>query len=135
MKYRNDLKIEFKAKIYGSLGTYHVLMFRISPDQDLTYTEERSFLGFKYNVKKKFDTSWHEAYQYLSFISSYIHVEPQTIPVLMKEYEEFENWKTSCKTIGEFFDRLDKINKQEIEKWKINRVKYEKHLNEYKTWT
>ena len=44
MKYRNDLKIEFKAESYGSLGTYHVLMFRISPNQYLTYTEERSFL-------------------------------------------------------------------------------------------
>ena len=55
MKYREDLKIEFKAEIFGSVGTYHVLMYRISPDQDLTYIEERSFLGFKYKVKKKFD--------------------------------------------------------------------------------
>lgn len=132
MIYRNDLKIEFKAEIYGSLGKYHVLMFRISPYQDLTYIEERSFLGFKYNVKKKFDASWYEVHQYLNYPSACHYDEPQRIPVLMEEHEEFEKWKTSCKTMGEFFDRLDKINKQEIEKWKINREKY---LNEYKTWT
>lgn len=34
--------------------------------------------------------------------------------------------------MSEFFDSLNKINKQEIEKWKIDREKY---LNECKTWT
>lgn len=132
MKYRNDLKIEFKAETYGSLGTYHVLMYRISPNQDLTYTEERSFLGFKFNVKKKFDTSWHEAYQYLNCPGDCHYNEPQTIPVLMKNQKEFEEWKTSCKTMGEFFDRLDKINEKEINEWKQDREKY---LNKRKTWT
>ena len=130
MKCRNDLKIELKAEIYGSLGIYHVLMYRISPDQDLTYTEERSFLGFKYTVKKKFDTSWHEAYQYLNFPSACQYAEPQTNPVLMREQEEFEKWK-QCKTMGEFFDRLDKINEIEINEWKQDRENY---LNECKTW-
>lgn len=132
MVYRNDLKIEFKAKIYGPLGRYHVLMYRISPNQDLNYIEERSFLGFKYKVKNKFDTSWHKAYQYLNYPGACEYDEPQTFPVLIKEYEEFEEWKTSCKTMSEFFDSLNKINKQEIEKWKIDREKY---LNECKTWT
>jgi hypothetical protein len=130
MKYRNDLKIEFKAESYGSSGRYHVLMYRISPNQNLNYTEERSFLGFKYKVKCKFDTSWHEAYQYLNFPSSCQYDEPQTNPVLMKEHEEFKKWK-SCKTMGEFFDSLDKINEIEINEWKRDREKY---LNECKTW-
>ena len=132
MKYRDDLKIEFKAEIYGSLGTYHVLMYRISPNQDLNYTEEHSFLGFKYKVKNKFDTSWHKAYQCLNYPSACYYDEPQTIPVLIKKHEEFEEWKTSCKTMGDFFDRLDKINKQEIKEWIIDREKY---LNECKPWT
>lgn len=132
MKYRNDLKIEFKAEIYGSFGTYHVLMYRISPDQDLNYIEERSFLGFKYNVKKKFDTSWHEAYQCLNYPSAHLYSEPQTNPVLMKTQKEFEEWKSNCKTMGEFFARLDEINEKEIEEWKRDR---EKHLNNTKTWT
>lgn len=132
MKYRNDLKIEFKAEIYGSVGIYHVLMYRISPDQDLTYTEERSFLGFKYNVKKEFDTSWHTAHQYLNYPSADLYSEPQTNPVLMKTQKEFEEWKSNCKTMGEFFARLDEINEKEIEEWKRDR---EKHLNNTKTWT
>lgn len=131
MKYRNDLKIEFKAELYGSTGRYRVLMYRISPDQDLTYIEERSFLGFKYKVKKKFDTSWHEAYQYLNFPSACQYNEPQTNPILMDDQKEFEEWK-QYKTMGEFFNRLDKINEKEINEWKLDREKY---LNERKPWT
>ena len=131
MKYREDLKIEFKAETYGSSGIYHVLMYRISPNQDLTYTEERSFLGFKFNLKKKFDTSWYKACQYLNYPGSCNYDEPQTNPVLMKNRDEFEEWKSSCKTMGEFFDRLDKINEKEIDEWKQDR---EKHLNNTKTW-
>jgi hypothetical protein len=124
MKYKKDLKVEFKAETFGSSGIYHVLMYRISPDQDLTYTEERSFLGFKYKVKKKFDTSWYKAYQYLNYPSSDQYDNPQTNYVLMSDYKEFEEWKTSCKTMGEFFARLDKINEKEIEEWKQDREKY-----------
>lgn len=131
MKYREDLKIEFKAEIFGSSGIYHVLMYRISPDQDLTYIEERSFLGFKYKVKKKFDTSWYKACQYLNYPSSDQYDKPQTNWVLMDNQKEFEEWKTSCKTMGEFFDRLNKINEKEIEEWKRDREKY---LNKCKTW-
>lgn len=131
MKYRNDLKIEFKAESFGLTGSFHVLMYRISPNQDLTYTEERSFLGFKYKVKKEFDTSWHEAYQYFNYLSAKMYSEPQTNPVLLRTIEEFEEWKTNCKTIGDFFDRLDKINKKEIKEWKRDREKY---LNNSKTW-
>lgn len=131
MKYREDLKIEFKGEIYGSTGTYRVLMYRISPDQDLNYYEERSFLGIKFRRKKKFDTSWHEAYEYLNYSSACEYDEPPTIPVLMDDYEEFEKWKTSCKTIGEFFEKLDKINEKEIYEWKQDREKY---LSKNKTW-
>lgn len=131
MKYRNDLKIEFKAESYGSLGRYHVLMFRISPNQPLTYTEERSFLGFKYKVKNKFETSWYKAYQYLTCKGDGRYDKPQTNPVLMKTREEFKEWKSSCKTMGDFFERLDKINEKEINKWERDRENY---LNESKTW-
>lgn len=131
MKYRKDLKIEFKAETYGLSGNYHVLMYRISPNQDLNYTEERSFLGFKFNVKRTFDTSWHKAYQYLNHPSAHMYSDPQTNPVLMDKQEEFEEWKSNCKTMGEFFARLDKINEKEINEWKEDR---KKHLNHIKTW-
>jgi hypothetical protein len=132
MKYREDLKIEFNAETYGSSGIYHVLMYRISPEQDLTYTEERSFLGFKYKVKKKFDTLWYKACQYLNYPGACCYDELETSPVLMSEREEFEEWISNCKTIGEFFERLDKINEKEIEEWKRDREKY---LNNCQIWT
>lgn len=131
MKYRNDLKVEFKGELYGLSGNYHILMYRISPDQDLTYYEYHSFLGFKFNVKRKFDTSWHKAYKYLNYPSACMYSEPQTNPILMYKQEEFEEWKSNCKTMGDFFARLDKINKKEIEEWKRDREKY---LNNSKTW-
>lgn len=131
MKYRNDLKIEFKAEPYGLGGNYHVLMYRISPDQDLTYYEYQSFLGFKFKRKRTFDTSWYKAHKYLNYPSAQMYSEPQTNPVLMDKREEFEEWKTNCKTMGDFFARLDEINKKEIEEWKRDRKKY---LNNTKTW-
>ena len=67
MNYIEDLKVEFKGESFGSTGTYHILMYRISPNQNLNYHEEHSFLGFKYKVKKKIDTSWHRAVQYLNY--------------------------------------------------------------------
>ena len=131
MKYKNDLKIEFKAEPYGRSAIYHVLMYRISPNQNLIYHEEHTFLGFKYKVKKKVDTSWHRAVQYLNYPLSERYSEPQTNPVLLENIEEFEEWKTNCKTMGDFFARLDEINTKEIEDWKQNRKKY---LNNIKTW-
>lgn len=132
MKYRNDLKIEFKAEPFGKPGYFdHMLIYRISPDQDLTYIKEHSFLGFKYKTKHKFDTSWHEARHYINYSGAEQYNKPQTIPVLMSYQEEFEEWKSSCKTIGEFFARLDEINEWEIEEWKRARENY---LNKCKTW-
>lgn len=131
MSYIEDLKVEFKGESFGSTGTYHVLMYRISPNQNLTYHEEHSFLGFKYNVKKKIDTSWHRAVQYLNYPLSERYSEPQLNPVLLENIEEFEEWKTNCKTMGDFFARLDEINTKEIDDWKQSRKKY---LNNIKTW-
>ena len=51
--------------------------------------------------------------------------------MLLEKIEEFEEWKTNCKTMGDFFARLDEINTKEIEDWKQNRKKY---LNNTKTW-
>jgi hypothetical protein len=85
MIYRDDLKIEFKAVPYGSSGLYHRLMYRISPDQDLTYYKEYSFLGIKFKLKKKFDTSWQNGWQYLTWGESCgSEAEPTTNPMIAK---------------------------------------------------
>lgn len=122
MIYRNDLKIEFKAVTYGS--THHRLMYRISPDQDLTYYKEYSFLGIKFKRKKKFDTSWQEGWQYLTWGEICgCKDEPTTNPILFDKKLKFEEWKL-CKTMGEYFEKLDKINEKEIMKWKEYRKRY-----------
>lgn len=129
MIYRNDLKIEFKAVPYGS--TYHRLMYRISPDQDLTYYKEYSVLGIKFRRKKKFDTSWQEGWQYLTWSASCgCEDEPTTNPILFNKKSTFEEWKL-CKTMGEYFEKLNKINEKEIIKWKEYRKSYLNHKGDW----
>lgn len=124
MVYRDNLKIEFKAVPYGSIGTYRRLMYRISPEQDLTYYKEYSFLGIKFKLKKTFDTSWQKGWQYLTWGASCgCEDEPTTNPILFNTKSEFEDWKR-CQTMGEYFEKLDKINEKEINEWKEVREKY-----------
>ena len=55
---KEDLKIEFRAVPYAS-GS-RVLEYRISPEQDLTYYVEKSYLWglIKFKSKCKYDTGW-----------------------------------------------------------------------------
>lgn len=131
MIYRDDLKIEFKAVPYGSNGKYHRLMYRISPDQDLTYYKEYSFLGIKFKCKKKFDTSWQKGWQYLTWGACCgCEDEPTTNPILFDKKSTFDEWKL-CKTMGEYFEKLNKINEKEIMKWKEYRKRYLSHKGEW----
>lgn len=121
--YRNDLKVELKAEPF-SLGSYHHLMYRISPNQDLTYYKEYSILGIKFKLKKKFSTKWHGAYQYLNYPSAYLYSEKPVNPVLLSDENEFLDWKNNCITMEDFFNKLGAIDEKELAKWKNDRAKY-----------
>lgn len=128
--YRDNLKIELKAVLYGP-GIYHHLMYRISPDQDLTYYKEYSILGFKFKLKKKFSTKWRGAYKYLNYPSAYLYEEEPVQPVLLKCDSEFFEWKRSCSTMKDFFDKLGAIDNKELAEWRRDR---EEFLNNNKIW-
>lgn len=128
--YRDDLKVELKATPFTR--TSHQLMYRISPDQDLTYYKEYSFLGIKFKIKRKYSTKWHEAYQYLNYPSAYLYSEEPVNPVLFHNIKEFLEWKNECKTMGDFFNKLDAIDQKELNEWKMARKKYLENCGDWK---
>ena len=128
--YRDDLKIELKAPQF--LGSTHQLMYRISPDQDLTYYKEYSFLGIKFKIKRKYSTKWHEAYKYLNHPSAYLYPEKPINPVLFLNIKEFLEWKNECKTMGDFFNKLNAIDKKELAAWEKDRKEYLENCADWK---
>ena len=72
-KYTKKLKIEFRAVPYAT--DKHVLEYRISPNQDLSYENEISWLWglIKFKVKHKFETNWHREYKFLNYQSAYLY--------------------------------------------------------------
>lgn len=127
--YNDNLKIEFRAVPYS---TSHVLEYRISPDQDLNFEVEKSFLGIKYKKKKKYSTSWREPQQFLNYPGACHYYEDDCyLPIFIRNKKDLEEYKAKFKTIGEFFDWLNKANQCEKDEWQIERTNY---LEEHKDW-
>ena len=127
--YNDNLKIEFRAVPYSRS---HVLEYRISPDQDLNFEVDKSFLGIKYKKKKRYDTSWHRPEIFVNYPGAYRHYEEDCyLPIIFRDRKKFENFKLKYKTIGEFFAWKDKEDKQEKDEWQIKRTNY---LEEHKDW-
>ena len=69
--YNKNLKIEFRAVPYS---TSHVLEYRISPNQDLTYETEVNIFGlFKIKLKRKYKTNWHQPTIITNYPSAYLY--------------------------------------------------------------
>ena len=127
--YNNDLKIEFRAVPYS---TSHVLEYRISPDQDLNFEIEKSFLGIKYKKKKKYNTSWHQPRIFVNYPGACHRCEEDCyLPIFIRDKKELENFKLKYKTIGDFFTWKDKEEKREKDEWQTERTNY---LEEHKEW-
>ena len=127
--YNNDLKIEFRAVPYS---TSHVLEYRISPDQDLSFETEESFLGIKYKRKRKYQTNWHQPLIFLNYPGAYHETADDCYsPIFIRKKKDLEEFKIKFKTIGEFRDWQDKEIKRERNEWQIERTNY---LEEHKDW-
>lgn len=127
--YNNNLKIEFRAVPYS---TSHVLEYRISPDQDLNFEIEKSFLGVKYKKKKKYSTSWRQPVKFVNYPGAYHYCEEECyLPIFVRDKNDFEKFKFKYKTIGEFFAWKDKADKHAKDEWQIERTKY---LENYTDW-
>lgn len=127
--YNDNLKIEFRAVPYS---TSHVLEYRISPDQDLNFEVEKSFLGIKYKKKKKYSTCWHQPRIFVNYPGACHHYEEDCyLPIFIQDKKDLENFKLKYKTIGEFFTWKDKEENREKDEWQIERINY---LEEHKEW-
>lgn len=125
MKYSPNLKIEFRAVPYS---TSHVLEYRISPNQDLTYKMQINVLGlFKINIKRKFNTNWHKPYILVNYPGAERHSkesgEPY-LPIFIHDKNEFKKIQSMFKTIGEFFDYVNKKEAKEEAEWQKARNEY-----------
>ena len=133
--YRNDLKIEFRAVPYTSDGT-RVLEYRISPDQDLAYEENISWLWglIKFKRKRKFSTKWVKAKQFIDYPSAYLYEEDHNyLPIFIRERKDLETYKYNYKTIGNFYDMIAKYDAKEKAEWQIKRNDY-LNINNNEIW-
>lgn len=128
--YNRNLKIEFRAVPYSS--TSHVLEFRISPNQDLNFEVDKSFFGIKYKKKNKYNTSWRQPTRFLNYPSAYLYGEEDCyLPIFVRTRKDLENFKSKYKTIGEFFEWIDRENKREKNEWQTEQANYAKEHTDW----
>ena len=123
--YNKNLKIEFRAVPYS---TSHVLEYRISPNQDLTYETEISIFGlFKIKLKRKYKTNWHQPYVFNNWPGSEQYSkesgEPY-LPMFVRDKDELKKFQSTFKTIGEFFDSVNREEAKEEAEWQKARNEY-----------
>lgn len=131
MKYREDLEIEFRAVPYGGK---HVLEYRISPDQDITYKKTFKFLCIEFNIKKKFNTNWYKACEFLNWPglsnSSWDKSEGY-LPLFIHKKSDLVWYKYTFHTIGDFFKYIEEKDAKEMAEFEKER---EEFINKNKIW-
>lgn len=128
-----DLKIEFRAVVYTSSS--HVLEYRVDPNQDLRYDEEKSIFGlFKITRHKKYSTSWHQPlYFFVGTLSEqYSEDDPYHLhPLFIRDKKDLVWYKSNFKTIGDFFQYVNKLENENLATYRFKRKKY---LETHTTW-
>ena len=117
---RDNLKIEFRAVPYAH--EEHVLEYRISPDQDITYYKEKRLFGiFKYS------TSWQEIKVFeCGLTSHYYDVDKwlNYMPIWCNGQDTLNWFKRTFQTLGAFEKYIAEREKPELERYWRNRKKY-----------
>ena len=127
-----DLKIEFRAVPYS---TSHVLEYRISHNQDLTYETDVNIFGlFKIKLKRKHKTKWHQPAIITNWPGSERYSKESGelyLPFFIREKKDLKKFQTTFNTIGEFFDFMDREEAKAEEFWQAARNEYLKNCG---TW-
>ena len=123
---RDNLKIEFRAVPYAH--EEHVLEYRISPDQDITYYKEKRLFGiFKYRQKCKYSTSWQEIRVFeCNLTSHYYDVDKwlNYMPIWCNGQDTLDWFKRTFQTLGAFEKYIAEREKPELERYWKKRKKY-----------
>lgn len=130
---KDNLKIEFRAVPY--LHEEKVLEYRISPEQDLTYYVEVSYLWglIKFKRKKKYSTEWNQIQEFRCGLTShYYDVDDwlNYMPIWCNNQETLNWYKRTFETFGAFEKYITDREKWEYEKYWNRRTKYLKDRKE-----
>ena len=124
---KDDLKIEFRAVPYADLS--RVLEYRISPNQDLVYYKNVSYLWglIKFKRKKKYSTKWEPVLIFkCGFTSHYYDVNDwlNYMPIWCDNQEKLDWYKRTFETFGAFERYLTEKEKGEYVEYWTRRAKY-----------
>ena len=124
---KDNLKIEFRAVLYAKRA--RVLEYRISPNQDLTYYVEVSYLWglIKFKRKKKYSTKWKQVQEFhCNFTSHYYDVDYwlNYMPIWCENQETLNWFKRTFETYGAFERYITERERGEYEKYWERRTKY-----------
>ena len=120
-----DLKIQFRAVSYAKSN--HVLEYRVDPDQDLTYEKTIEFWIFKFKVKRKYSTNWHQPKHFWNHITAKYYAKDDEFnygPYWIENQKELDWYKNKFKTIGEFINYMNEYSNKEYEAWKLDRANW-----------
>ncbi len=123
---KEDLKIEFRGVPFSNT---HILEYRISPDQDITYTKEVSLLWglIKFTRTYKYDTTWHEIKIFKCWSTSYYYPITDDFHqswIFLHNQSELDWLKNNFHTLKEFDNYIAEWNLKEREKYTKEREKY-----------
>ena len=133
---KRNLKIELRAVNYSDRSTYHVLEWRISPEQDVRYYKEHNWLFglIKFGSVVKANTKWHMPYVFRGTACSECYAEDDDYhysPIFIDSKEELRELSEKLKTYGELSDWINETESKEVCKYRAARKKF---LEEQSTW-
>ena len=133
---KRNLKIELRAVNYSDRSTYHVLEWRISPEQDVRYYKEHKWLFglIKFGTVVKANTKWHMPYVFRCGICSKYYAEDDDYnysPIFIESKEKLRELSEKIKTYGELSEWINERVSNEIYKYRAERKQF---LEEQSTW-
>ena len=115
---KNDLRIEFRA--VRSFGDCHILQYRFSPGQDLTYEVEKNWFGglLRFKLQKKYSTEWDSPLYFTgSFVEFCYNNEKNWTCIYLDKRSELDEYKRNYKTYGQLKEYLDQLSKKYMYEW------------------
>ena len=124
---KDSLKIEFRAVPYADES--HVLEYRISPEQDLTYYAEVFYLWglIKFKRKKKYSTEWKRVLEFRCGLTSHHYDVDHWLnymPIWCNSPDTLNWFKITFRTFGAFEKYIVERERPELEKYWRKRNKY-----------
>ena len=124
---KDNLKIEFRAVPYAH--EERVLEYRISPNQDLTYYEDVSYLWglIRFKRKHRYSTEWLRARIFHCGLTSHyydVNHWMNYMPIWCNKQDTLNWYKRTFGTFGDFEKYIADKERAEYEKYWDMRTRY-----------